>query len=111
MNTETSIIPCLGMSDADRCFPFPQAYRFENGGIINLALFLIRSLIRNPLSAIISSPGRIRSKHSQFHPPPSFGIYVMTPDGEIHTRALKVLCCLYELMVWDWAVGFLGFLI
>lgn len=108
------------MSDADRCFPFPQAHRFVNGGIINLALFLRRrSLMRNPLSAIISSPGRIRSKNPQSlvmylsdtFPPHSFETYVMAPDGEIHTRALKVLCCLYELNVWDWAVGFLGFFI
>lgn len=35
----------------------------------------------------------------------------MAPDGEINTRVLKVLCCLYELNVWDCAVGFLGFFI
>lgn len=35
----------------------------------------------------------------------------MAPDGEIHTRALKILCCIYELNVWDWTVGFLDFLI
>lgn len=75
--------------------------------------------MRNPLSAIISSPGRIRSKNPQSlvmnlsdtFPPHNFKTYVMSPDGEIHTRALKVLCCLYELHVWDWAVGFLGFFI
>lgn len=75
--------------------------------------------MRNPLSAIISSPGRIRSKNPQSlvmnlsdtFPPHNFETYVMSPDGEIHTRALKVLCCLYELHVWDWAVGFLGFFI
>lgn len=81
-------------------------------------LFLRRgSLMRNLLSAIISSPGRIRSKNpkslvmyvSDTFPPYSFETYVMAPDGEKHTRALKVLCCLYELNVCDWAVRFLGF--
>lgn len=97
-----AIFLVLRMSDADRCFPFPKAHRFVNGDIIYLALFLKRrSLMRNPLSAIISSPGQIRFKNPQ-----SLVIYpsiyqIHFYSEEIHTRALKELCCLYELNVCD----------
>ena len=67
-----AIFLVLSISDADKCFPFPQAHLLVNGGMINLALFFRRrSRIRNPLSAIISSPGRIR-----FRNPDSLVIYL-----------------------------------
>lgn len=74
-------------------FPLHLSTSLVNSCIINFALFLRRSLVRNPLSAIISSLGRKIpvSKNQQYllmyqphtFPLHSFETYVMSPDGLI----------------------------
>lgn len=85
------------ISEGDKCFPLPHEHFLVKGGITNVDLHLSkRFLITNPLSAIISSPGRMLSRKplsfvinlSETLPPHMFDTNVNAPEGNTPTSAL-----------------------